>query len=146
MPRRKGHRIGTFCPSAKASTLLNVFRYRCAADQFVVDRSHLKQRRFMSGIICPMLLPKALLEGRLGYILVPAWNFAGEILGQRREFRRAGGKFIVPVAEVTVIQTASHDGKSTPNARAGEFRNAMVMRQVRQSAHLRERAVSKEAN
>jgi hypothetical protein len=36
-------------------------------------------------------------------VLLLTWNFAAEILAQQAEFRRGGGKFIVPVPEVTVI-------------------------------------------
>jgi C-methyltransferase C-terminal domain len=44
-----------------------------------------------------------LLERGPDYVLLLTWNFAGEILAQRSEVRRRGGKLIVPVPEVEVV-------------------------------------------
>ena len=77
-------------------------RHRRALIEFVVDRSSLKQGRFTPGNHLPILPTEALLERQPDYVLLLTWNFADEILAQQNEFRRRGGKFIVPVPEVTV--------------------------------------------
>jgi SAM-dependent methyltransferase len=99
----EGHRIAAYGASAKGSTLMNAFGIDRRLIEFVVDRSHLKQGRFTPGNHLPILPPGALLERRPDYVLLLTWNFADEILAQQGEFRRRGGKFIVPVPEVTVI-------------------------------------------
>jgi hypothetical protein len=98
-----GHRIAAYGASGKGSTLMNAFGIDRRLIEFVVDRSHLKQGRFTPGNHLPILPPEALLERRPDYVLLLTWNFADEILAQQGEFRRRGGKFIVPVPEVTVI-------------------------------------------
>jgi SAM-dependent methyltransferase len=99
----QGHRVAAYGASAKGSTLMNAFGIDRRLIEFVVDRSHLKQGRFTPGNHLPILPPQALLERRPDYVLLLTWNFAAEILAQQAEFRRGGGKFIVPVPEVTVI-------------------------------------------
>jgi SAM-dependent methyltransferase len=101
--RDQGHHVAAYGASAKGSTLMNAFGIDQQLIEFVVDRSHLKQGRFTPGNHLPILPPQALLERRPDYVLLLTWNFAAEILAQQAEFRLGGGKFIVPVPEVTVI-------------------------------------------
>jgi len=101
--KQEGRRIAAYGASAKGSTLMNAFGIDGRLLDFVVDRSHLKQGRFTPGNHLPILPPQALLERRPDYVLLLTWNFAAEILAQQDEFRRCGGKFIVPVPEVAVL-------------------------------------------
>jgi SAM-dependent methyltransferase len=98
----EGRRIAAYGASAKGSTLMNAFGIDGTLIDFVVDRSSLKQGRFTPGNHLPILPPEALLERAPDHVLLLTWNFAAEILAQQNEFRRRGGKFIVPVPEVVV--------------------------------------------
>jgi SAM-dependent methyltransferase len=98
----EGRRIAAYGASAKGSTLMNAFGIDEGLIEFVVDRSSLKQGRFTPGNHLPILPPEALLERHPDYVLLLTWNFAAEILAQQDEFRRRGGKFIVPVPEAVV--------------------------------------------
>jgi SAM-dependent methyltransferase len=101
--KAQGRSIAAYGASAKGSTLMNAFRIDGALIDFVVDRSDLKQGRFTPGNHLPILPPRALLERRPDYVLLLTWNFAAEILAQQDEYRRGGGRFIIPVPDVTVV-------------------------------------------
>jgi hypothetical protein len=70
---------------------------------FVVDRSPHKQGKFMPGVHLPIRAPSELMERRPDYVLLLTWNFKDEILAQQEAFRRAGGKFILPLPSVSIV-------------------------------------------
>jgi len=100
--KSEGKRIAVYGASAKGSTLLNHFGVGSGLLDFVVDRSTMKQGHFTPGTHLPIHAPERLLEDMPDYVLLLTWNFADEILEQQREYRRRGGRFIVPVPEVNI--------------------------------------------
>ncbi len=99
----EGKRVAAYGAAAKGSTLLNTFGIGTETLEFVADRSTYKQGRFMPGVRVPIVGPERLLEAMPDYTLLLTWNFADEILQQQAEYRRRGGKFIVPVPDVRVV-------------------------------------------
>ncbi|HET6573976.1 MAG TPA: class I SAM-dependent methyltransferase [Fimbriiglobus sp.] len=92
-----GKRIAAYGASAKGSTLLNYCGIGRETLDFVADRSPVKQGRYTPGTrlrVCP---PRNLLDAMPDYTLLLTWNFADEVLRQQEEYRRRGGKFVVPV-------------------------------------------------
>jgi SAM-dependent methyltransferase len=101
--RTEGARIAAYGAAAKGATLLNACGIGADLVEFVVDRNPHKQGRFMPGTHQPIRAPEALAEERPDYVLLLAWNFEGEILAQQDEYRRAGGRFLVPVPEPHIV-------------------------------------------
>lgn len=101
--KAKGHRMAAYGASAKGTTLLNYCGIGADVLDFVVDRSTVKQGLFTPGTHIRIDAPQRLLEDRPDYVLLLTWNFADEILAQQEEYRRRGGRFIVPVPEPRII-------------------------------------------
>ena len=98
----RGKRIAVYGASAKGSTLLNCFGIGNDLLDFVVDRSTVKQGYYTPGTHLKIFAPEKLIEDQPDYCLLLSWNFAEEILAQQDEYRRAGGKFIIPIPELKV--------------------------------------------
>jgi SAM-dependent methyltransferase len=101
--KAEGARIAAYGAAAKGATLLNYVGVGTETIEYVVDRNVHKHGRYMPGVRLPIADPARLLDDRPDYVLLLAWNFADEILAQQDAYRRAGGRFIVPVPTPKVL-------------------------------------------
>jgi hypothetical protein len=101
--KRQGQRIVGYGAPAKGNTLLNYYSIGPEVLDFIVDRNTIKQGRFTPGMRIPVASPDRIATERPDYLLILAWNFKDEILEQQAAFRAQGGKFIVPIPRVEII-------------------------------------------
>lgn len=100
--KKAGKKLAAYGASAKGSTLLNYYGLGPELE-FVADRSTYKQGRFTPGTHIPIVAAEELMKRQPDYTLLLTWNFAEEILQQQVEYRKRGGKFIIPIPEVKVV-------------------------------------------
>lgn len=101
--RADGKRLAGYGAPAKGNTLLTFLEIGPEILPYIADRSTLKQGRFTPGSHIPVVAPERLLADQPDYVLLLAWNFVDEIIAQQAEYRARGGKFIIPVPDVSVI-------------------------------------------
>jgi SAM-dependent methyltransferase len=95
--KASGQRLAAYGAAAKGSTLLNYAGVGRETLNFVVDRSTHKQGRFMPGVHLPICAPEALLDVQPDVVVLLTWNFKDEIQAQQAEYRRRGGRFLIPI-------------------------------------------------
>jgi len=98
-----GKTVAGYGAPAKGNTLLNYCGIDTTMLPYTVDKSPLKVGLYTPGMHIPVLPVETLLEKQPDYVMILAWNFAGEIMKQQAEYKRRGGKFIIPLPEPRVV-------------------------------------------
>ena len=101
--KRDGKRLAGYGAAAKGSTLCNYAGIDTDLIDFVVDRSPHKQGKYLPGVRVPIRPVDALIEDQPDVTLLLAWNFAAEIMQQQDEYRRRGGRFLVPIPSPLLV-------------------------------------------
>ena len=101
--KREGARVAGYGAAAKGTILLNFTGVGGEVLDFVADRNVHKQGRYVPGVRLPIVSPARILEAQPDYLLILPWNFKEEIMAQQAEYRRRGGRFIVPVPEPAIV-------------------------------------------
>ncbi len=97
----------------KGNTLLNYCRIGLDFIDYTVDRNPYKQGKFLPGTHIPIFNPDKIKETKPDYVLILPWNIKEEIMNQISFIEDWGGKFIIPIPEVTVY---SNMRKLSPNS------------------------------
>jgi SAM-dependent methyltransferase len=101
--KRAGKKVAGYGAPAKGNTLLNYCGIRSDFLEFTVDRSPHKQNTFLPGTHIPVHAPARIDEMKPDYVLILPWNLKDEIVKQMAHIRSWGGKFVVPIPRVKVL-------------------------------------------
>lgn len=101
--KRAGKKIVGYGAPGKGNTLLNYCGIRTDFIDFTVDRNPYKQGKYLPGTHIPIHAPERIAEAKPDFVLILPWNFKDEIIEQMAHVRSWGGKFVVPIPEVRVL-------------------------------------------
>jgi hypothetical protein len=101
--KRQGSSIVGYGAPGKGNTLLNYCGIRTDFLDYVVDRSPHKQGKFLPGTHIPIHDPSRIKETKPDYLVILPWNIKTEVMEQHSYIGQWGGKFLVPIPEVTVL-------------------------------------------
>ena len=100
---RDGRSVAGYGAPGKGNTLLNHCGIRSDLLAYTVDRSPVKQGKYLPGTHIPIHAPERLAETRPDYILVLPWNLREEISRQLSYARSWGGRLVFPIPELQIV-------------------------------------------
>lgn len=100
--RRK--RITAYGATSKSTTVTNFCGIGPEWIDFISDTTPIKQGKYSPGAHIPVVPYERFQENYPDYALLFAWNHAEEILAKEKAFLASGGKFIVYVPTVKVLE------------------------------------------
>ena len=100
---REGRSVAGYGAPGKGNTLLNHCGIRSDLLPYTVDRSLVKQGKFLPGTHIPIYPPGRLAETKPDYILVLPWNLREEISRQLSYVGSWGGKLVFPIPELELV-------------------------------------------
>lgn len=101
--KRAGRTVAAYGAAAKGCTLLNYAGIRPDLLPWVVDAAPSKQGRFLPGSHIPVLAPEVLAQRQPDRVLILPWNIADEVVQQQAAVRSWGGRFVVAVPALRVL-------------------------------------------
>jgi hypothetical protein len=102
--KNEGKIIVGYGAPAKGNTLLNYCGIRSDFLDYTVDANPHKQDHFLPGTHIPIRHPDQIKIDKPEYILILPWNIKKEIMEQLSYVHMWGGKFIIPIPELQVIE------------------------------------------
>lgn len=94
--------IAGYGAPGKGNTLLNYCGIRTDFIEYTVDRNPHKQGNFLPGTLIPIYSPEKIRETKPDYVFILPWNLKEEIMENMSFIQEWGGKFVVPIPELTV--------------------------------------------
>ena len=102
--KKEGKHLAGYGAPAKGNTLLNYYGIGTQYLDYLADKNPLKHGRLSPGMHVPIVSADKIAETHPDYLLILAWNFSEEIMSQQEAYRRKGGKFILPIPELQIVE------------------------------------------
>jgi 2-polyprenyl-3-methyl-5-hydroxy-6-metoxy-1,4-benzoquinol methylase len=101
---RAGKSVAAYGAAAKGNTLINYCGMKSDLIQFVVDANPNKQNKFLPASHIPVVNEQYLKDAKPAFVIILPWNLKDEIMAQLSYIRDWGGKFVVPIPALQIIE------------------------------------------
>jgi methylation protein EvaC len=102
--RGQGKRIVGYAATSKSTTILNYCGIGTDLIEYISDTTPIKQGKYSPGAHIPIRPYETFQTGYPDYALLFAYNHAREIMEKEKQFVASGGKWIVYVPEIKVLE------------------------------------------
>lgn len=102
--KRQGKKVVCISTPAKGNTLLNYCHIHNFLVDYATENNVLKIGKYTPITHIPIYSDDKIIKEKPDYALILAWNFAEPIMKKLEAFRKAGGKFIIPVPRPKIIK------------------------------------------
>jgi SAM-dependent methyltransferase len=101
--KNNGNKIAGYGASGRANTLLNYCGIDYRTLDYIVDESPERQGKFTPGTHIPVVGPEFFRKDNVKFAILLAWNYQKEIVKKEKLFIKRGGKFIIPLPAIKII-------------------------------------------
>jgi len=99
-----GKSVAAYGAAAKGNTLMNYAGIKHDLIDFVCDAAPSKQGKFMPGSHIPILAPTELVVRKPDWVIILPWNISDEVIQQQQQVLSWGGRFVIAVPELKVLE------------------------------------------
>ena len=71
--------------------------------EFVTEVSKLKLNKYCPGTDLKIVNDNKLIANNIDYALILPWNFKNEIMKNLKDFKKSGGRFIIPLPKIKIV-------------------------------------------
>jgi len=100
----QGKRVVGYAATSKSTTILNYCGIGPELIEFISDTTPIKQGKYTPGSHIPVRPYSDFKDNYPDYAVLFAWNHAEEIMAKEQDFLKSGGKWIVFVPDVKILE------------------------------------------
>jgi C-methyltransferase C-terminal domain/Putative zinc binding domain/Methyltransferase domain len=101
--KKAGKKVAGYGAAAKGNTLLNYCGVKNDLIDFVVDANPNKQNKFLPASHIPVYSEEKIRAEKPDFVFILPWNLKTEITAQLAYIKEWGGKFVVPIPHLEII-------------------------------------------
>ncbi len=101
--KKDGKIIVGYGAPAKANTLLNYCKIKHDTIEYVTDLNPHKQGTYLPGSHIHVKTPESIRKTKPDFVIIFPWNLQNEIMKQMKFIKEWGGKFVIPIPKLKII-------------------------------------------